>query len=243
MKMKPTVAMLIDTNIFLAVEPNESDDRGWRNKQLNDIYKRIICPDFLVDNEYMYFPVYKSDEFVRVDTNTGEVEVLCIFETDPQKEYYNLYNSMVKVGKYIVLAPANAEKIAIYDIEDGKMHYIELEEAEVNGNEIYDAISLFYGCLRDGDHVFLLGFYYPAIVRIDMKNFEVYYIKEWVKQLDSNIPRGDRRGYIGNGCCVQGRRAILPIMCAPALLYLDLDSQVSDVEIVDTQMDGFGVMV
>lgn len=210
---------------------------------MNDIYKRIICPDFVVDNEYMFFPVYKSDEFVRVDTNTGEVKVLCTFETDSQKDYYNLYNSMVKVGKYIVLAPANAEKIAIYDIEDEKMHYIELEEAEANGNEIYDATSLFYGCLRDGDYVFLLGFYYPAIVRIDMRNFEVYYIREWVKQLDSNIPRGDKRGYIGNGCCIQGRRAIFPIMCAPALLYLDLDSLSSHIEIVDTQMDGFGVMV
>lgn len=209
---------------------------------MKEIYRQIICSDFVLDGDDLYFPVYGSDELVKASISTGKSEVLCKFSKNPEKEYFNLYNSVEKIANNLVFAPAGAEKIALYNINNKEMSYIDLERFDIDGNEVYDDNSLFWKCIIDGEIIYLLGFYYPSIVRIDMTRMNVSYIREWIKEVNQYIPSGDKRGYIGNGCFIQGREVILPLMCAPALLHLNLDSLTTYVEVLNTKMDGFGCM-
>ena len=97
----------------------------------------------------------------------GMVPDVWIFET-------GLYSCILKSGKYLILVPLKAKKIAIYDIEKEKFEcYPKINEED-----------FFYsGCVFDGK-VFLIGQNRPYITVFNITTNDIYYIKsgkEWFR--------------------------------------------------------------
>jgi hypothetical protein len=209
--------------------------------KIKDFYKKIRMTDMVEENGKIWISLLGLNGLVEIDIHTWKTKVLCRFE-EKNDLSFNLYNSIAKIDKKIIVIPCTADRIAVYDLNSKKIHYIEIDNVQDNRNEVYDSNAKFWKYYIDGKNIYLMGHYYPAIVKINVNNYEVHYITDWVKELDKHIKKGDKRGYIGAGFFKRKRNIYLPLQCYPAFLILDLDTNKTKIKKIDSILDGIGII-
>ncbi len=93
--------------------------------------------------------------------------------------YGNYYLKAIEVDGTVYVCPSGAEDIAV--VRDHKV-VRKIELAHRN-----DKMSCFYDAWRSGDHLFLIPFQYPAIVRYDMKRDKVDYLEGYNEFFVQNV--------------------------------------------------------
>ena len=158
-------------------------------KSKYEFYRRIKSTDIVEENGTIWMSIMGMNGLVEVDISTWKIKVLCKFEKE-NNTLYNLYSSIVKVKNKIILIPCAAERIAIYELSTKSMVYLKIRDVQNNRNEIYDKNAKFWKYYVDGDDVYLLGHYYPAIIKINTDTYKinVFEIKE-----EEEIENGRRR--------------------------------------------------
>lgn len=209
---------------------------------MNNSYRRYIVADLEIDGGKVYSPLFGGGALLKGDIESGETEVLCEFRKEANLEYYNMYNAIVRYGDNLIFVPASADELAVYNLISKDVRYIGLKEVSAKGNEIYDRQSKFWNAVKTDEYLYMFGYYYPAIIRMNLVTFEIEYINDWVTKIDKHIPPEDARGYIGNGHYVEGSDIIVPFMCAPALLRLNTDTLSTEIELLNTSLDGMGTL-
>lgn len=156
-----------------------------------------------LENETIYLFGRHLNILFSYDLNSGKVK---IFGKVPKYNFVftKLIGRILKWNNKIILLPLAANELWIYDIENNEWQEIEIENASS-----YEL--LFYQGFVYNDEVHLIGCYYPAIVRINMKTMELSYDKRIYEEIDTFEDKNDsiyfRTEYIRDdkiitmGCC------------------------------------------
>lgn len=156
----------------------------------------------------------------------------------------SLYMSLQQIGSKIVCVPHGANKTAVYDRVTERVNYIPLLENSVKSNEYFMPYANFSNSFVHGSCIYMLGYYYPAILKYDVDTGRVEYLNDWLREIDAKIPFYDKRGFFGRGGIVylNPDTVLLPLSCTNGLLKLNLQTDQTEVIWLESLHNGiFGI--
>lgn len=143
----------------------------------------------LLYNDKFYFVPLFGKELYRMDKDYGNL--ICLATLDEERDS-SLYLAIVSYGNKLYLIPRTAEKIAVYQLENGSIEYIEYS---LKRNRI-DNYSVFADFIQDERVLYLIPASYPYLVKLNMETKEI-----------ESIRLKDVTGYIcaGSSCAYKDR--------------------------------------
>lgn len=207
-------------------------------EKYNDIYARPIAVNMVEDNEKIWMALFDRNGICEIDKKTRKARICKIF-TEELLNGEQLYCSVEKVGNYLIFSPGMAEKIAVYDLAYDSMIYIPLNRVEHHCKQSQEEIK-FWNVFRYQSSVYLLGYSYPAIIKINMKSAEIIYITDWVEEVEKNVKEGDVGGYFADGHVIIGDLALISISYMNALLELNLKTDSTRIIRINASIGGVG---
>lgn len=211
---------------------------GISMSKLDDFCTRPTGMNLVEENGKIWMVLLNRNGICEIDKVTRRARICGIFEGEPlEKE--KLYAYVERVDDYLIFCPWEAEKIAIYHIKRKLIKYIPLKKTEGIYKEAQDGAK-FGNMVRYGMDVYLLGFSYPAIVKLNIKSMEVTYITGWVDAVENMIVPGDTNGYFSDGHVIIGNMLIIPLGPVNAVLELDLETDRFRFRKVDIPMERIG---
>lgn len=207
-------------------------------KEYNERYFRPVAMNMAEEDGKIWMALLNRNGICEVDMATWKARILKIFEGEPLSKEF-LYCYAEKVGKYLVFSPGVAEKIAVYDLECDSLLYLPLKTLERKYKESQKEAK-FWNIISHKFDVYLLGYSYPAIVKIDMNSMELTYITDWVEEVEESIEVDDNCGYFSDGHVLNKDKALIPVGCMKAVLELDLRTDQTKLRKLDVSMKGIG---
>lgn len=204
----------------------------------NERYFRPITMNIVEEDGKIWMALLDRNGICEVDAETHQAKIIHIFEDEPITKQL-LYNYVEKVDNNLVFAPAMAKKIAVYNLENNSLIYIPLKETSGKFKQIQEEVK-FWNIIRYKQNVYLLGYSYPAIVKINIRQMEIVYITDWVEEVEKNIEEGDYCGYFSDGHVISGELALIPVGCMNAVLELNLKTDCTKLKRLDVSMKGIG---
>lgn len=204
----------------------------------NEIYLRPAMMNMVEEDGKIWFALLNRNGICEVDKVTKKARICKVFEDQPlEKEV--LYCHVKKVDHYLVFSPSVSEKIAIYDLDQDYLSYIPIKKLDRHYKQSQDE-ARFWNIIRYHSDVYLLGYSYPAIVKINIETMKVTYITDWVKEVENYIEDGDSRGYFGDGYIIIGDSVLIPLGCMNAVVELNLNACRTKIRRINTSMKGIG---
>lgn len=205
----------------------------------NEIYSsKPIAMNYAEDEEKIWMALLNRNGICEIDKKTKTARICKIFDEEPLDGEL-LYSHVEKADQKLIFSPCKAKKIAIYNLEDDFMTYIPLEKVEYRCKQNQGDIK-FWNIFRNHSHVYLVGYSYPAIVKICMDSMEVTYITDWVEEIETYMEDDDNGGYFADGCVCVGDKALLSVSCTNAVLELNLKTESTRLVKLDVPMEGIG---
>lgn len=197
------------------------------DEKIKDILSRANCYEMAEDKGKIWFSWLKANGLCQLDTASHQVKILTRYVGEPI-DGFSLYSTIKKVGTMLVLGSASAApKIVLYELEKGRTEYIDILPVKSlfrDGNEKikYTGRCDFWRSVSYGNCVYLLGYEYPGIVKINVVTKEVFYLTEWVERIERRI----KMTYVGSGyladCVIIENFAWILCECATVILRLDM---------------------
>ena len=210
-----------------------------RNSSIKDFLKKPVSMCIQEKDGYTWFAASNRNGIYQMSNETKCVINKFTFEDEILSECM-LYHNMEINGENIFFAPHSGKQIAVYNINKGEICYLPLKPVNEKYNKIYNDKLKFGNTFQDGSYVYLLGYTYPAIIKIHRETLEMNYIDSWVDELIDEISSGDARGYFTMGNVKQGRKILLPIGYMCKILELDLDTDEIIFVKLNLSLDGIG---
>ncbi len=187
------------------------------------------------ENEKVWFVCLKTNSLYEFDKAQGHVRRLTRFTDEPSDKQY-LYMTIVKIGNLLVMGSAMAEfRVAFYDLACDRLEYLELLPIKGGGSFNYKKGCDFIKCYAHEENVYLFGFKYPAIVKVNVKTREVTYLTAWVDEVKKKVKRQNASDRYLADYVVIGD--FVWILCIYADVVLRLDLRTDEVEIIDIRTD------
>ncbi len=182
---------------------------------------RLSCCAMAEEKGKAWFLGLKTNELYEFDRLNNHTKVLKRFADAPVKGN-SLYLAIEKVDDILILGSETASHVAFYNLADGTCEYMELVPVENDGKLKYTGACDFYKSYTHGNSVYLFGFEYPAILKIDMDTREAVYLTDWVIEVEQRISKTfASMGYISDYVVVDHWVWIL-CECVNAVMRLDL---------------------
>lgn len=191
------------------------------------------------DNGYLWFADASKNGICRISLFDKKAEIVACFDNEDMMQSL-LYCDFVMINGMIVFAPWTAENIACYDINNDEMEYISLKSLPSINN--CKSIVKFMDIFSYEDNVYLVGCYYPAIVKLNIKTKKIGYLIEVVENIRGAISKDDNRGLFSKGHFILNGYVYLPIAYMPAILKLSLIDNIYEIIQLDCSLDGIGGM-
>lgn len=207
-------------------------------QEYNQIHLAPLAIDAVEDNEKIWMPLTNKNGICEIDKKTKTAKIRKIFDGEPINKDF-LYCYIKKVNNILIFSPGTAERIAIYNLDDDHIIYIPLKPLSCSCKQNQNEIK-FGNILQYGLDVYLLGYSYPAIIKINTKSFEIKYITNWVEEVDANIKEGNICGYFSDGYIICKDLALIPIGCMRAVLELNLKTTQATLRKLKISMSGIG---
>ena len=204
----------------------------------NEIYSRPAIMNMVEENGKLWMALLNRNGICELDMVTRQAKICKVFDGEPLSGEF-LYCYVAKAGNNLIFSPGLAEKIAVYNPEQDSIRYLSLKPVNYNCKEDQREAK-FWNIITYGMNVYLLGYSYPAIVKIEMKTMEMTYITDWVETLEKYIAQGDTRGYFSDGYVISDGVAILPVSSMSAVVELDLKADYTMIRKLDIPVDGIG---
>lgn len=195
---------------------------------------RLSCFALAEEDGKAWFVRSQANGLYEFDKKENCVKLLMRFQNfSIDKEI--LYIAIEKVGRILVLAPASASKIVSYDLGTDKAEYLELMPMDGEKKVKHIGYCNFFKSFRYGNSVYLFGFEYPAVLKIDVKTRQIIYFTDWVKEIEQRISKMSvTMGYVTDYVVVDNCVWAL-CECADAVLCLDL--RTDEIRVIDISSD------
>lgn len=207
-------------------------------RKYSEIYAKPVAMNMVEENGKLWMALLDRNGICEVDIKEKRARICKVFEEELLEGEY-LYCNVAKIENCLIFSPGAAKKIAIYDLASDSIRYLSLKPVNSNCKEDQRE-SKFWNIICHGTNAFLLGYSYPAIVKIDMKTMEVTYIIDWVEEVERYIARGDDCGYFSDGYVINEESVLLPLGCMGGVLQLDLSSDSTKLIELNISMKGIG---
>lgn len=204
----------------------------------NGNYFRPSGMNMTEENGKIWMSLIHRNGICEIDVETRSARICKVFEGESLLKEY-LYCHVEKVNSYLIFSPNKAERIAIYDIECDSVQYLPLNALEKECKESQEEAK-FWNILRHESDVYLLGYSYPAIIKLNVEDMELTYITDWVEEVEKNIAMGDICGYFSDGHVICDEKALIPVGCMNAVLELDFETDRTRLIKLDVSMKGIG---
>ena len=178
---------------------------------------------------FLFESVCEVDDKFWFFTNIGnhicsmnkECDAIDYIDINPNEEieYNYLYTALIPYEKKIYLIPRAAKNIGIYDIDNKEFNKINLEEPDGLMPITYDSALKFSSAVFLNDKIFLIPRKYPAIVEINLKNNEISYHKNWLKQYHKTMLFDGE--YFLYDYAIYENKIYLPAFSAGAIIIID----------------------
>lgn len=174
--------------------------------------KALNC--VLVDNK-IYFVALELNIIYSLNMDTYEIEFMEELPKEPMIKD-KLYGNICYCCEKIVLAPLNAEKIWIYDLQHKKWSGIELFEEERR------IPYKFFGIVPYNNYVYMFGHYYPGIIRLDINTFSIERIELVDERIDLDNKKRD--GFFNLNFVRRGGWLYTPVLQTNQIMKLELET-------------------
>ena len=151
----------------------------------------------------------------------------------------NLSASMQIIGNYIVFTPFSADYIAVYNINNDIVEYVEIDEPSENSGVKYSPNEKFYTSYKYGRCVYFFGWKYPGIIEFNVDTFEAKYICEWVELVREAKGFNSNNSFFNEGVVFFDESLYLPIGCLNGLYVFDLRKKNWEVIVLNGCDQGF----
>ncbi|MCR5100412.1 MAG: hypothetical protein K6B41_03550 [Butyrivibrio sp.] len=198
-------------------------------------FTRLCTTKIAEDNEKIYCVSFAFSRLYEIDKKTGEVINLKIKrnESEPDFSYY----SIEKVNEKLILIPLKPNEIVVYDLISKSADYIELKSLDYISKRKEVAKNAKFVCSYSKDnYVYLLGAFYPAIIKFNVDTYETEYITEWVGRLE------EKKNFDYNlvtGCTAQGDKLFMSMGYYPSVMVMDTKDNSIEIIKINTPYNGF----
>lgn len=159
--------------------------------------------------------------FFQIDIISGQINYLG--EVPNEKiQKARLYSDIQQYEDKLIFVPMAAEDIAIYNIKENKFIKIKLKQPN-NINNLYKTDYKFSKCFIFKSYAYFFSVSFPAIVKLNLINYELQYIDDWVKRFcNKEIKR--EQVYFRNAYKKEGR-VYLPSCCNNQVVEFELEQE------------------
>lgn len=207
-------------------------------RKYHEIYSRPAVMNMVEAEGKVWMALLDRNGICNIDLVKGKGRIQKVFDGESLAGE-DLYWNIAKVGCYLVFSPGTAKKIAFYNLKNNSISYLSLSPVNANCKEDQREVK-FWNMICHGTDVYLLGYSYPAIVKIDTRTMEIIYITDWVEEVEKHVAEGDVCGYFSDGHVVIGEEVLLPLGCMKAVLRLDFKTDTTQLIKLDISMKGIG---
>ncbi len=181
---------------------------------------------YLEDSKYLWCTCWKDSYLYKIDLEKGIInEVVQLLDNADMPK---AFNDILAYKNYFVMIPGCADYIVFFDQMSHKCEQIALPHME---QKIGTSEFKFFTGKIYGDCLYLFGYSYPAIVKLDLVEKKLTVLKKWLK--DKNLIFNNEV----DGCfhmmhCQLGDKLYFPFMNANAVMELDLPTGDVNIHIV-----------
>ncbi len=177
--------------------------------------KRLMVGAAVIDGNKLYFSIAYGNGLFCYDMASEELQFLGEFE-DEEKYTTDLYCAAIKYDRYLLFAPFNAKKMAVYDLVEGKFSYYDIFENKLLKIQIVQMV--FYK-----DALYLFGnFTNPVIIKIDLKEKNIVTLEDWYREEKDNEEIWHIQFY---GMCQVGSEIYVPVLFKPSVDVISFDME------------------
>lgn len=188
-------------------------------EEYNEAYFRAGAWSCAEENGKIWMALKNRNGICEIDKKTLCGKIIKNFESESLADI-DLYSHIEKVRNTLIFTPGMAEKIAVYNLDLQSLSYISLKILDRCYKENPFDIK-FWNTLQYQSDIYMFGYSYPAIIKIDTNSLDVVYITDWVEEIEANIQVGNNDGYFTTGHVIYDNYALIPVGCMNAILELD----------------------
>lgn len=205
------------------------------------IDRRIICKSYAELENDIYFQVYDKNIICRLNSTTSEVEVVGQYEDEPYN-IVDLAGKCIIAGDYCFFPPFRSSYIMIYDYRNKHTIYKSIDNMRPGKSIFSSAQYKFWNIAKIDHYVYMFGFEYPSIIRIDINTLNIEIISDWIQHFPvREMPRSEDLAhcYFGNGIVKYDRVYYIPAGVGSGVWKLDcINKKVEYIEI-EADCEGF----
>lgn len=198
----------------------------------------IICDDFIMDGNEIWFPSKDNNTFYYANLDTKEVK--CLWELHDEKPFVTrLFRGILRYKNKIIMFPCEADNIAVYDISANTIMSIKLEERLIKRSYWHNPCkTLFWKAIQVGQYIYAGGMGYKGIIKLNPETLEIKCIDDWSDKVESSIESDCDEVYIED-CLVDENYIYFPLCCMDAILRLNLDTDTTELLMINSGLSGF----
>lgn len=144
-----------------------------------------IIEAICLDGECIWCTAGNYGILFRVNINTGKMDYISEISAEEFRKK-RLYSDIQRYNEKLLLVPISANTITIYNIDSKTFDEIKLEEPKENFH-LYKSDYKFSRCIIYGAFAYLFSITFPAIIRIDLTNYNVRYLDQWIGFFEGKV--------------------------------------------------------
>lgn len=204
-------------------------------------YYRIIGGQPIKVDDKIWFSLYGKNGLCELDGDTKEIINLRLFKDESiAKEgvamQVDIYNQK------LIFTPKTVTKIYIFDLDTKELENIELRNSTTLDKQTLNKYTHFIQSFIHESYLFLVGFTYQAIVKVNLETYETEYITSFIDKIENSTKQGLKR-YFYEGHVIIKNKVILPIFDRNAVLELDLITNETKIIELNLPFDSIGNIV
>ena len=184
----------------------------------------------IIDEDYFWFVANNLNGLFQIERASGNLNLVGVIPNEGMFQR-QLYFKGLKYNEYLVFAPALAKEIAIYDTKRREFVKLAFEAPRIRSERWSSKRHQFFGINVYKNFVFIIGCYYPGIIRIDMEDFTLLYLDQWVESLERLSL--SKTMYFRQASIVEGTKLYIPCSMANAILVYDLETLEFELEMLE----------
>lgn len=176
---------------------------------------KIKSMNCAINDKILYLISSEFNMIYELNLITNKIE---LFENLPEEKFIqsNLYGNIIFSSGKLFLVPCCAEKIWIYNIKQNIWNAVEIPDTETNKQ------YKFYGAFLYEEYIYMLGHYYPGIIRLDINTYNVVKINI---NLQSKEISNYKEGYFNWDYVIKENWLYAPIVNSNRILKLNLQTE------------------
>lgn len=133
-------------------------------------------------NNQLWFFLAKGNGLCRMNLDTGDIKYIISIPGEAISGTF-LYQDIKHYGHQLILIPRNAMEIAVYDMDTKKILKVPVHTEHLKYKDYFRKFGKFHSALVVDEWIYFVPLRFPAIVKMNMKTFEVLYLEDWIRDI------------------------------------------------------------